>query len=123
GEAGLAAFREALAAHGDGHLGVRLDVSDPASLEAFYAELGTAGIAPDILVNNAGITRDNLLLRMKDEEWQQVIDANLSAVFRLSRHFIRGMLKARFGRIVNLTSVVGVSGNAGQANYAAAKAG
>ena len=78
---------------------------------------------PSILVNNAGITRDNLAMRMKDDEWSAVIDTNLSAVFRLSRLVMRGMMKARFGRIVNVASVVGSSGNAGQANYAAAKAG
>jgi 3-oxoacyl-[acyl-carrier protein] reductase len=77
----------------------------------------------DILVNNAGITRDNLAMRMKDEEWEAVIETNLTAVFRLSRAVLRPMMKARWGRIINITSVVGVSGNAGQANYAAAKAG
>src|SRR5690606_31755844 len=76
-----------------------------------------------ILVNNAGITRDNLAMRMKDEEWQSVIDTNLSAVFRMSRLVMRAMMKAKYGRIVNITSVVGASGNPGQANYAAAKAG
>ncbi len=77
----------------------------------------------DILVNNAGITRDNLAMRMKDEEWDAVIETNLTAVFRLSRSVLRPMMKARWGRIINITSVVGVSGNPGQANYAAAKAG
>ena len=79
--------------------------------------------AVGILVNNAGITRDNLLLRMKDEEWDAVLDTNLKSVFRLSRAVLRGMMKARAGRIINITSVVGASGNPGQANYAAAKAG
>jgi 3-oxoacyl-[acyl-carrier protein] reductase len=77
----------------------------------------------DILVNNAGLTRDGLVLRMKDEDWQRVLDVNLSAAFRLSRAVLRGMVKRRFGRIVNITSIVGVTGNPGQANYAAAKAG
>jgi len=85
--------------------------------------LGERNLAPLVLVNNAGITRDNLLMRMKDEEWSAVIDANLTSVFKLSRHFIRGMLKARYGRIINLTSVVAASGNPGQSNYSAAKAG
>jgi 3-oxoacyl-[acyl-carrier protein] reductase len=84
--------------------------------------LGKEG-GPNILVNNAGITRDNLAMRMKDEDWDAVLATNLTAVFRLSRGVIRGMMKARWGRIVNVTSVVGASGNAGQANYAAAKAG
>ncbi|MCI0666577.1 MAG: 3-oxoacyl-ACP reductase FabG, partial [Methylococcaceae bacterium] len=78
---------------------------------------------PAILVNNAGITRDNLLMRMKDEEWDAILETNLSSVFRMSRACLRGMLKARYGRIINITSVVGLMGNAGQANYSAAKAG
>ncbi len=123
GSTGLAAIAAALAPHGADHCALQVDLTDPASIERFQAALTDQGLTPDILVNNAGITRDNLLLRMKDDEWQQVIDANLTAVFRLSKHCIRSMLKARYGRIVNLTSVVGVSGNAGQTNYAAAKAG
>jgi 3-oxoacyl-[acyl-carrier protein] reductase len=79
--------------------------------------------APTILVNNAGITRDNLLMRMKEDEWQEIIDTNLSSIFRTSKAVLRGMMKARHGRIINIASVVGVMGNAGQANYAAAKAG
>src|SRR5690606_23092489 len=82
-----------------------------------------AEVSPQILVNNAGITRDNLAMRMKDEDWQAVIDTNLSAVFRLSRAATKAMMKARWGRIINITSVIGSSGNPGQANYAAAKAG
>jgi len=120
GESGLAAIRSSL---GEGHHACLLNVADKASLTAFFEGLESAGLQPSILVNNAGITRDNLLLRMKDEEWQQVIETNLTSVFLLCRHFIRGMIKARFGRIINLTSVVGASGNPGQANYAAAKAG
>ena len=100
-----------------------LDVRDAAQADALLGavqkELGDVAI----LVNNAGITRDNLALRMKDAEWDEVLDTNLKAVFRLSRALMRGMMKARWGRIINITSVVGASGNAGQANYAAAKAG
>jgi 3-oxoacyl-[acyl-carrier protein] reductase len=98
------------------------DLGDPAAPDALIKEAEAAG-ALDILVNNAGITRDGLVLRMKDEDWQKVLDVNLSAAFRLSRASLRGMMKRRWGRIVNITSVVGVTGNAGQANYAAAKAG
>ena len=96
-----------------------LNVQDAAQCDALIKELGEVAI----LVNNAGITRDNLALRMKDAEWDEVIDTNLRAVFRLSRAVMRGMMKARWGRIINITSVVGAAGNAGQANYAAAKAG
>ena len=96
-----------------------LDVRNAEQCEAVVKELGEVAI----LVNNAGITRDNLALRMKDAEWDEVIQTNLQAVFRLSRAAMRGMMKARWGRIINITSVVGASGNAGQANYAAAKAG
>ena len=96
-----------------------LDVRDAAQCDALVKELGDIAI----LVNNAGITRDNLALRMKDEDWDAVLDTNLRAVFRLSRAVMRGMMKARWGRIINVTSVVGAAGNAGQANYAAAKAG
>ena len=100
-----------------------LDVLDRCSIDAFFATLDTAQLNATVLVNNAGITRDNLLLRMKDDEWDAVINANLSAVFTLSRRAVRSMLKARYGRIINITSVIGAAGNAGQANYAAAKAG
>ena len=120
---GAAAIAADLETIGPGHLGLALDVADPASLDAFNSALQTAGLQPGVLVNNAGITRDNLLMRMKDDEWQQVIDTNLTGVFRLCRHFIRPMIKARQGRIINVGSVVGASGNPGQANYAAAKAG
>jgi len=101
---------------------LQLDVTDPISLAAFIAAVEERA-APDILVNNAGITRDGLLMRMSDDDWQTVIDTNLSAVFRLSRAFVRGMMKRRSGRIVNIASVVGQTGNAGQTNYVAAKAG
>ena len=103
--------------------GICLDVCDAARSDAVLAELAKEFGAITVLVNNAGITRDNLTLRMSDNEWDAVIDTNLKAVFRLSRGVMRGMMKARFGRIVNITSVVGYSGNAGQANYCAAKAG
>jgi 3-oxoacyl-[acyl-carrier protein] reductase len=103
---------------------VACNLSDPASVEALPKAAETAAAAPiDILVNNAGITRDNLFLRMKDEEWDQVLAVNLTAAFRLSRAVLRGMMKKRWGRIIQITSVVGVTGNPGQANYAAAKAG
>lgn len=105
-----------------GGRGVVLDVNDAAACEALVSELAKDG-GPNILVNNAGITRDNLAMRLKDDDWQSVIETNLSAVFRLSRAVIRPMMKARWGRIINITSVIGFSGNPGQANYAAAKAG
>jgi 3-oxoacyl-[acyl-carrier protein] reductase len=120
-EAGAAAISERL---GDlGGEGRVLRVEDAHSVADTLAEIGDAHGAPTILVNNAGITRDNLLMRMKDEEWQEVIDTNLSAVFRLSKAVLRGMTRARWGRIVTITSVVGSMGNAGQSNYAASKAG
>ncbi|KDC19908.1 3-oxoacyl-[acyl-carrier-protein] reductase [Bordetella bronchiseptica E014] len=120
-EAGAQAITEALAAQGG--RGVVLDVTDAQACEALIEQLGKDGGGPHILVNNAGITRDTLAMRMKDDDWSAVIDTNLAAVFRLSRAVLRGMMKARWGRIINITSVVGASGNAGQANYAAAKAG
>jgi 3-oxoacyl-[acyl-carrier protein] reductase len=103
-------------------IGMVLDVRDAAHCDRLMAEIQKQHGELAILVNNAGITRDNLVLRMKDAEFDEVIDTNLRAVFRLSRAVMRGMMKARWGRIVNITSVVGASGNAGQANYAAAKA-
>lgn len=103
--------------------GAVLNVTDGAACENVVAEIERRFGAVSILVNNAGITRDNLAMRMKDEEWDAVIDTNLKAVFRLSRAVMRAMMKARAGRIVNISSVVGSSGNAGQVNYAAAKAG
>jgi 3-oxoacyl-[acyl-carrier protein] reductase len=103
---------------------VTSNLADAASLEALPKAAEAAAGAPiDILVNNAGITRDNLFLRMKDEEWDQVIAVNLTAAFKLSRAMLRGMMKKRWGRIVSITSVVGATGNPGQGNYAAAKAG
>ena len=103
--------------------GMILDVSDSASIEGFFKRVIDEFGAPTILVNNAGITRDGLLMRMKDEDWDAVIQTNLTSIYRLSKAAMKGMVKARFGRIVNITSVVGATGNAGQANYAAAKAG
>jgi 3-oxoacyl-[acyl-carrier protein] reductase len=99
------------------------DLSDPASVEALPKAAAAAMGSVDILVNNAGITRDNLFMRMSDEEWQSVIDVNLTSTFRLCRGVLRGMMKARWGRIVNVSSVVGATGNPGQGNYAASKAG
>jgi len=111
----------ALAASGGS--GRVLDVTDPAALDAMVDGIVAAHGSLQILVNNAGITRDNLTMRMKDDDWDCVIDTNLKAVFRLSRAVVRPMMKQRYGRIVNITSVVGAAGNPGQANYAAAKAG
>ncbi|MCF7751599.1 3-oxoacyl-ACP reductase FabG [Bacillus subtilis subsp. subtilis] len=120
-DAGAAAIGERLAAVG-GH-GRALNVTDAAALEAVLDGIAKEFGAISILVNNAGITRDNLLLRMKEEDWQAILDTNLTSVFRTSKAVIRGMMKARKGRIINIASVIGVTGNAGQANYAAAKAG
>jgi len=103
--------------------GAKLNVTDAESVDTVLKELTTEFGAPSILVNNAGITRDNIMLRMKEEEWDDIMDTNLKSVFRLSKAVLRGMTKARYGRIINITSVVGVSGNAGQANYSASKAG
>jgi 3-oxoacyl-[acyl-carrier protein] reductase len=100
-----------------------LNVAEVGAIETFIDEVSEEFGTPAVLVNNAGITRDNLLMRMKDEEWDDIIRTNLTSVFRLSKACMRGMMKARYGRIVNITSVVGSTGNAGQANYAAAKAG
>ncbi len=106
-----------------GGRGAVLDVLHPASIEALLADIEAKEGAVGILCNNAGITRDTLLLRMKEEDWDAVLDTNLASVFRLSKAVLRGMMKARKGRIVSITSVVGLTGNPGQANYAAAKAG
>jgi 3-oxoacyl-[acyl-carrier protein] reductase len=119
--AGAEQITAALAPHGG--RGEVLNVSTPGSLEELVARLDGAGDMPGILVNNAAITRDTLLLRMKDEDWGQVIDTNLSANFRISKVCVKRMMKERKGRIINITSVVGLMGNAGQVNYAAAKAG
>lgn len=103
--------------------GAVLDVASSAGVDTLIDELARREGAPLVLVNNAGITRDNLLMRMKDEEWQSVIETNLGSIYRLSKAVLRGMTKARWGRIINITSVVGSMGNAGQTNYAASKAG
>jgi 3-oxoacyl-[acyl-carrier protein] reductase len=120
---GAAAFSAALSSHGHNGRGATLDVAAAASIDALVSELEAAGQMPTILVNNAAITRDMLLLRMKPEDWDRVITTNLTSVFRLSKACLRRMMKERRGRIVNLTSVVGLTGNPGQTNYAAAKAG
>ncbi len=120
-EGGAKAIGERLAAQG-GH-GRVLDVGEAGAIEALIESIGKDIGAISILVNNAGITRDNLLMRMKDEDWQAILDTNLTSVYRSSKAVLRGMMKARRGRIVNIASVIGVTGNAGQANYAAAKAG
>lgn len=103
--------------------GLVLDVTDPDAVDGVVESVAKDFAAPTILVNNAGITRDNLLMRMKEEEWSDIITTNLTSVFRLSKACLRGMMKARKGRIISIASVVGATGNPGQANYAAAKAG
>lgn len=103
--------------------GLALDVTNQTAIEAVLSEIQVGYGAPTILVNNAGITLDNLLLRMNDGDWERVIDTNLTAVFRVTKACLKGMLKARWGRIINISSVAGIAGSAGQANYAAAKAG
>ncbi len=103
--------------------GLMLNITDQASIDAVLAEIQGAWGAPSILINNAGILRDNLLMRMKDEEWDEIINTNLTSIFRMSKAVVRGMTKARKGRIISISSLVGTSGNAGQCNYAAAKAG
>jgi 3-oxoacyl-[acyl-carrier protein] reductase len=120
-DAGAAAIGERLAAAG-GH-GRRLDVTDSTAVENLVEEIGKTFGAISVLVNNAGITRDQLLMRMKEEDFSAIIDTNLTSVFRTSKAVLRGMMKARKGRIISIASVVGVTGNPGQANYAAAKAG
>jgi 3-oxoacyl-[acyl-carrier protein] reductase len=122
-EGGAADIQKALDAARIQGWGAVLNVTEAASCDAMMGEIEKKFGPVSILVNNAGITRDNLAMRMKDEEWDVVIETNLKAVFRLSKAVMRGMMKARHGRIINITSVVGSSGNPGQANYAAAKAG
>jgi 3-oxoacyl-[acyl-carrier protein] reductase len=120
---GAARVTAELASHGCNGHGAVLDAGSPASIDALIAELERTGELPTILVNNAAITRDTLLLRMKPEDWDAVIATNLTAVFRLSKACVRRMMRERRGWIVNMTSIVGLTGNPGQANYAAAKAG
>ena len=122
-DAGAAAIGKAFDEAGVTGQGEVLNVADAGSVDALMSKLAAADASPTVLVNNAGITRDNLLMRMKDDEWQSIIDTNLSSVYRMSKAVLRAMMKARRGRIITITSVVGVMGNAGQANYAAAKAG
>jgi 3-oxoacyl-[acyl-carrier protein] reductase len=120
---GAGKIGEILASHGYNGRGAVLDAADPASIDALMVQLEEASELPTLLINNAAITRDALLLRMKPEDWDTVIATNLTSVYRLCRACVRHMMKERRGRIVNLTSVVGLTGNPGQANYAAAKAG
>jgi 3-oxoacyl-[acyl-carrier protein] reductase len=122
-EEGAQSISQSLSAHGLKGCGMVLQVNDAAECDALLDQIGQQFGPIGILVNNAGITRDNLSMRMRDEEWDAVIQTNLTAVFRLSRGVLRAMMKARWGRIINITSVVGISGNPGQMNYAAAKAG
>jgi 3-oxoacyl-[acyl-carrier protein] reductase len=120
---GVQSISQALSAHGLKGCGMVLQVNDAAACDGLLDQIGQQFGPIGILVNNAGITRDNLSMRMRDEEWDAVIQTNLTAVFRLSRGVLRAMMKSRWGRIINITSVVGISGNPGQMNYAAAKAG
>jgi 3-oxoacyl-[acyl-carrier protein] reductase len=117
---GALAISEYLQGCGEGKV---LNVADPDSMQTLLADITEKHGTVDILVNNAGITRDNLLMRMKDDEWQSIMDTNLTSIFKMSKAVLRGMMKKRKGRIINIGSVVGSTGNAGQANYAAAKAG
>ena len=119
-DSGAAAISEYLSKAGTG---MKLNVTDADSIQSVIKEITTTIGAPTVLVNNAGITRDNLMLRMKDEEWDDIISTNLSSIFRVSKACLRGMMKNKKGRIVSIASVVGVMGNSGQANYSAAKAG
>jgi len=123
GAASIASFLQAVPGKGQGKgQGMKLDVTDAKSVSETIADIQTRVGEITILVNNAGITRDNLLVRMKDDEWDAILDTNLKSAYRLSKAVLRGMMKARHGRIINIGSVVGASGNAGQSNYSAAKA-
>jgi len=121
-DAGAASVSEQLKQFDSNNEGIRLDVTDGAGVEAAVSAIAERHGNVTILVNNAGITRDNLLLRMQDAEWDSIMDTNLKSAYRLSKAVLRGMMKARYGRIISVGSVVGLSGNAGQTNYAAAKA-
>ena len=120
---GVESIESALRARSARGMGMVLDVSSPSSIAAFFRQLEDSGHTPSILVNNAGITRDNLFVRMKEEEWVSVIETNLSSLYRMCKGCARAMLKARAGRIINVSSISAGLGNAGQSNYAAAKAG
>ena len=122
-QAGADAIRETLETGGSQGTGLVMNVNDEGQIDAGLASIQARHGPIAILVNNAGITRDNLLMRMKDEEWDDIMATNLKSVFRLSKGVVRDMMKARFGRIINITSVIGATGNAGQTNYAAAKSG
>ncbi|MFA6699334.1 MAG: 3-oxoacyl-ACP reductase FabG [Thiomicrospira sp.] len=122
-ETGAQAITDYIAQAGGEGQGMALNVTDSSQIEALMEQIVNLFGAPTILVNNAGITRDNLLMRMKDDEWDDIIQTNLNSVYRMSKACLRGMMKAKQGRIINIASVVGVMGNAGQTNYAAAKAG
>ncbi|NVJ50472.1 MAG: 3-oxoacyl-ACP reductase FabG [Gammaproteobacteria bacterium] len=121
--AGAEKISDYFAEHGISGKGMVVNVADAESIDALMAEMKTAfGGTPDILINNAGITRDNLLMRMKDDEWESILQTNLTSIYRLSKACLRGMTKARWGRIISVGSVVGTTGNPGQTNYSAAKA-
>jgi 3-oxoacyl-[acyl-carrier protein] reductase len=120
---GAQGISDSFAASGIRGAGKVLNVTDPDSIESLIKDVQSEYGAPTILVNNAGITRDNLLMRMKDDEWNDVIETNLTSAFRMSKACLRGMMKARHGRIITITSVIGATGNPGQSNYAATKAG
>ena len=122
-EAGAATIRQRLAESGVNGTGMVLNVTDAESVASVIKAITEQFAAPTILVNNAGITKDNILMRMKDDEWMDVLDTNLTSVFRLAKGCVRPMTKARWGRIINISSVVGAMGNAGQSNYSASKAG
>ncbi len=122
-EKGAQAISDYLQENGVKGQGMVLNVTDQSSIDAVLSAMKDNYAMPSILVNNAGITRDNLMMRMKDEEWDDIIQTNLTSIFKLSRACLRAMMKARKGRIISIASVVGLTGNAGQANYAAAKAG
>ena len=122
-EAGAQAITDYLQQQGISGVGMALNVTDQVSIDGVIKQIQQDYSPPTILVNNAGITRDNLLMRMKDDEWESIINTNLGSVFRLSRACLRGMMKAKHGRIISIASVVGLTGNSGQTNYSAAKAG
>ncbi len=122
-DSGADAISAVLAENNISGKGIKLDVSSQDSVDTFMDMVSSEYGTPAILVNNAGITRDNLLMRMKEDEWQSIMDTNLTSIFRMSKAVLRGMMKAKSGRIINIASVVGSTGNPGQTNYSAAKAG